>query len=70
MLRRKPKAYPSFDTINILEAKSLRFLQSIKVDDAIPRVGDQTYRVECVAADKELNLVSRGDASWGNSDNP
>ncbi|KAF8756045.1 RAVE protein 1 C terminal [Rhizoctonia solani] len=52
-----PKAYPSLDTINILEAKSLRFLQSIALDDAIPRLDDQINRVECIAVDQELNLL-------------
>ncbi|CAE6472515.1 unnamed protein product [Rhizoctonia solani] len=50
-------AYPSLDTINILEAKSLRFLQSIALDDAIPRLDDQINRVECIAVDQELNLL-------------
>ncbi|CAE6540684.1 unnamed protein product [Rhizoctonia solani] len=56
-------AYPSFDVINILEAKSLRFLQSINANEAIPRIDDQVNEVECVAVDQELNLLlgSMGD---------
>lgn len=54
-----PKAYPSFDLINILEAKSLRFVQSIGVSDAIPRTESQEYKVESIASNQDLNLVSK-----------
>ncbi|KEP50346.1 RAVE protein 1 carboxy-terminal protein [Rhizoctonia solani 123E] len=50
-------AYPSFDVINILEAKSLRFLQSVNANDVIPHADGQVNGVECVAVDKELNLL-------------
>ncbi|KAH7334362.1 RAVE protein 1 C terminal-domain-containing protein [Rhizoctonia solani] len=50
-------AYPSFGVINILEAKSLRFLQSINTSDAVPRVDGRANKVECVAIDQELNLL-------------
>ncbi|KAJ1301634.1 hypothetical protein OPQ81_008879 [Rhizoctonia solani] len=50
-------AYPSFDIINILEAKSLRFLQSVNVNDAIPPMDGQVNKVQCITVDQELNLL-------------
>ncbi|KAG9095999.1 regulator of (H+)-ATPase in vacuolar membrane [Ceratobasidium sp. UAMH 11750] len=50
-------AYPSFDVINILEAKTLRFLQSIDFTEAIPRNNDGATHVACVACDQDLNLL-------------
>ncbi|KAG9100994.1 regulator of (H+)-ATPase in vacuolar membrane [Ceratobasidium sp. 370] len=51
-------AYPSFDVINILEAKTLRFLQAIDFAEALPRNNDgAATHVGCVACDQYLNLL-------------
>ncbi|KAF8593308.1 hypothetical protein BDV93DRAFT_612287 [Ceratobasidium sp. AG-I] len=50
-------AYPSFDVINILEAKSLQFIQAIPIADAVPYSQEEATRVACVASDLDLNLL-------------
>lgn len=58
MMRAISKAYPSFDVINILEAKSLQFIQAIPVADAVPYNQEEAAYVACIASDLDLNLVS------------
>jgi hypothetical protein len=52
------KVYPSFDVINILEAKSLRFIQAAATLEDTTRKNNGISCVQCVASDLDLNLVS------------
>lgn len=52
------QAYPSFDVINILEARSLQFIQAIPVTDAVSYSQEEGSYVTCIASDLDLNIVS------------
>ncbi|KAG9128028.1 regulator of (H+)-ATPase in vacuolar membrane [Ceratobasidium sp. 392] len=50
-------AYPSFNVINILEAKTLRFLQAVDFAEAVPLNRQDVTHVNCVTGDQDLNLL-------------
>lgn len=50
-------AYPSFDVINILEARSLQFIQAIPVTDAVSYSQEEGSYVTCIASDLDLNVL-------------
>jgi hypothetical protein len=64
MIRIHSKVYPSFDVINILEAKSLRFIQATALENKTRR-NDGIGCVQCVASDLDLNLVGTWVSLYG-----